>query len=225
MGRTDYVPKRFADFDAFLQVIVEYVLAKTAGNTNIWPHISEAAVNKLNELWLKWHTAYEKTLAPHSSVETRAKNDARKEAESYLRSFVAQYLMFPPVTDEDRAAMHLRNRDKERTPVPAPSTRALLSEIKPLGGFRVEVRFYDEAKPRSRAIPYGYNGCLLCYALGDEKVSDYTALIRTQLMSRTPWTLTFPPESEGKFLSCTTRWQSDKTILGPWGEIMHVVIA
>jgi hypothetical protein len=44
-------------------------------------------------------------------------------------------------------------------------------------------------------------------------------------MTRSPWVVTLPPEAEGKFLSCATRWQNEKAKLGPWTEILHTVIA
>jgi hypothetical protein len=44
-------------------------------------------------------------------------------------------------------------------------------------------------------------------------------------MTRNPWTLELPPEAEGKFLSCTVRWQSETGVLGARGDIQHVVIA
>jgi hypothetical protein len=138
---------------------------------------------------------------------------------------VAQYLKFDPVTNEDRMAMRLRNRDTAHSSVPVPSTRAIITEFKALGGFQVEIRFQDEATPNSAAIPYGDNGCLLNFTWGPEKVSDYAGLTQTQLMTHFRWTLTLPPEAEGKFLSCATRWQSEKADLGPWAEILHTVIA
>jgi hypothetical protein len=138
---------------------------------------------------------------------------------------MAQYLKFDPVTNEDRTAMRLHNRDTVHTAIPVPATRALITELKAKGGFQVEIRFQDEATPDSAAIPYGDNGCLLSFTWGPEKVTDYAALAQTQLMTHNLWTLTLPPQAEGKFLSCATRWQNEKGDLGPWGEILHTVIA
>jgi hypothetical protein len=54
---------------------------------------------------------------------------------------------------------------------------------------------------------------------------DYSALIQSKLMTRSPWTLSLPPEAEKSYLSCASRWQNEKGELGPWGEIQSVVVA
>jgi hypothetical protein len=220
----DVVPARDADFDGWLANLDGYVNSMTA-NGGPWTHIPADKVTALTGHTADWHNAYEKTTGPHTAVDTEAKNDARKAAEAFVRPFMAQYLKFDPVTNEDRTAMHLHNRDTVHTAIPVPATRAIITELKAKGGFQVEIRFQDEATPDSAAIPYGDNGCLLSFTWGPEKVADYAALTQTQLMTHNLWTLTLPPQAEGKFLSCATRWQNEKGDLGPWGEILHTVIA
>jgi hypothetical protein len=220
----DIVPSRDADFDGWLANLTSYVITKTASG-GPFTHIPAEKVTALEGHNTDWHTAYQKTLGPHTAVDTEAKNDVRKAAEGFVRPFIAQYLKFEPVTNEDRTAMRLHNRDTVHTAIPVPTTRALITDLKALGGFQVEIRFQDEATPTSIAIPYGDNGCLLNFTWGPEKVSDYAALTQTQLMTHSPWTITLPPEAEGKFLSCATRWQNEKADLGPWVEILHTVIA
>jgi hypothetical protein len=59
--------------------------------------------------------------------------------------------------------MNLHNRDATHTPIERPATRSLITDLKTLGGFQVEIRFQDEATPDSYAIPYGCNGCLYIF--------------------------------------------------------------
>lgn len=221
----DYIPLRFADFDGWFENLINQILEKTGGPNPAWTHIPAEKVTTLTSRYTAWHTAYEKTMGPHTSVDVEAKNNAKKEAVEFIRPFVAQYLKFDPVTDEDRTAMKLHNRDKHRTPIGVPTTRPIITDLKSLGGFQVEIRFQDEATPRSRAIPYGDNGCLLSYAWGPERITDYKQLTQTQLMTRVPWRLDLPPEAEGKFLSCAARWQNEKAELGRWSDIRVVVVA
>jgi hypothetical protein len=82
-------------------------------------------------------------------VDTEAKNETRTAAEAFVQPFMAQYLKFDPVTNEDRTAMRLHNRDTVHTAIPVPATRALITELKAKGGFQ------DEATPDSAAIPCG----------------------------------------------------------------------
>ncbi|MDR0629442.1 MAG: hypothetical protein LBG24_07400 [Treponema sp.] len=44
-------------------------------------------------------------------MDTEAKNNAKKAAGKFIRPFVAQFLKFDPITNEDRRAMNLHNRD------------------------------------------------------------------------------------------------------------------
>ncbi|GMO69717.1 MAG: hypothetical protein Ta2A_17970 [Treponemataceae bacterium] len=220
----DFVPSRDAEFDGWLAHLTSYVDGKTTGASPAWTHIPAAKVTDLKQRNTDWHTAYAKTLGPHTSVDTEAKDDARKAAEAFARQFVQQYLKFDPVTNEDRTTMNLHNRDTTHSAIEKPTTRALITDLKGLGGFRTEIRFQDEATPGSHAIPYGMNGCVLNYTAGAEKVSDYALLKETVLMTHSPFTLLLEPEAEGKFLSCATRWQSERGELGPWGEIQHIVV-
>jgi hypothetical protein len=219
----DFIPSRDAEFDGWLVNLTAYVDAKVTAGT--WTHIPADKATVLKGHNTDWHTAYSKTLGPHTPVDTEAKNDARKAAEAFARQFVAQYLKFDPVTNEDRTAMNLHNRDTTHTAIGTPTTRALITDLKALGGFQVEIRFQDEATPNSRAIPYGCNGGLLNFTWGAEKSTDYALLKDTKLMTHSPFVLALPPEAEGKFLSCAARWQNERGELGPWGEIQHISVS
>jgi hypothetical protein len=89
---------------------------------------------------------------------------------------VQQFLKFDPVTNEDRTAMNLPNHDDTKTTIGVPATRAVIGELKAIGGFRMEIPFQDETKPNSKQKPYGYNGCLIYYTTGAEKANDYALL-------------------------------------------------
>jgi hypothetical protein len=130
-----------------------------------------------------------------------------------------------PVTDADRLAMGLHNQDRIHSNIPVPSSRSLITGLKNLGGFRVEIRFHDEATAHSHAIPYGMNGCLLIYTWGDAKVTDYALLTADVLMTASPFTLQLPPEAEGKFLSAAAMWQNNKGQKGPLSEIAHIAVS
>jgi hypothetical protein len=219
----DYIPSRDADFDGWFENLVKYVTERTGGASPVWTHIPQSAVDELSAAYTAWHTAYEKTLGAHTKVDTEAKNDARKAGTTVIRPFVQQYLMFPPVTNEDRTAMRLSNKDGTRTPISVPQTRPVITDIRALGGYQIQIYFRDEITPDSRAIPYGCNGCLLNYTWGRERVSDVAALKETQLMTRSPWVITLPPEAQTAFFSCVLRWQS-KGDIGPWGDVQYVVV-
>jgi arylamine N-acetyltransferase len=103
-----------------------YVDGKTTGASPAWSHIPAAKVTDLKQRNTDWHTAYAKTLGPHTSVDMEAKNDARHVAEAFARQFVAQYLKFDPITNEDRTAMNLHNRDTTHTTIGKPTIWAVM---------------------------------------------------------------------------------------------------
>jgi hypothetical protein len=222
----DYIPSRDAEFDGWFENFNNYIAARTSGQTPpAWTHIPAEKTAALADHFAAWHAAYDKTLGPHTEVDTKAKNDRRAEAEHCVRPFVQQYLKFDPVTDEDRIAARVHNHDSTHTTIGAPAGRPVIAGLKALGGFQALIPFHDEHSPESRAIPYGCNGCLLYYAIGPAPIADYALLKETVLMTHSPFTLHLSPEAEGKYLSSAARWQNEKGELGPWSDIEHTVIA
>jgi hypothetical protein len=67
----------------------------------------------------------------------------------------------------------------------------------------------------------------LNFTWGAEKITDYALLKDTKLMtrSRSPFTLSLPPEAEGKFFSGACRWQNERGELGPWGDIQQISVS
>jgi hypothetical protein len=127
MGGKNYILSRDVDFDAFFLYLTHYVETKTSGTLPAWSHILAAAISALLTAYAAWHALYEKTLAPHTPVDTLAKNNAREAAEGVIRPFVSQYLRYPPITDEDRLAMGIPNHDITPTPVPPPDKFRLVA--------------------------------------------------------------------------------------------------
>jgi hypothetical protein len=220
----DYIPAKDAQFDVWFLFLVTYVAQHTAGASPPWPHIPASAVTGLRAAYDNWHNAYFTTVGPHTPGDTLVKNAARKSATDIIRPFVAQYLKFSPVTSDQRKDMGVNERESEHTSVPSPATRAIITDMRAIGGYQAKIWFRDELTPDSRAVPYGYSGCMLNYIWGKERVNDVTEMKNTVLMTRSPWTLTLPPSAQACFLSCVTRWINEKGQVGPWGIPSFVVI-
>jgi hypothetical protein len=112
----DYIPSNDAVFNQWFKFMNQYVAQKCGGSTPEWNHIPQAARTGMENAYISWYTAYSAFLGPHTPVDTEAKNDAKKAAKKVIRPFVNQYLRYPPVTDEDRTAMGIPNRDTTRSP-------------------------------------------------------------------------------------------------------------
>ncbi|MDR1963872.1 MAG: hypothetical protein LBQ50_08845 [Planctomycetaceae bacterium] len=223
-GSNDYMPSKDADFDGWFENLSRYVAERVNPASPIWSFIPLDTAAELSDHYTTWHSKYQVTRGAHTNVDTEAKNDAKKVAKKFIRPFVAQYLKFPPVTDEDRTAMRLHNRDPKPTPIAVPSTRVVITDMRAIGGFQIRIWFRDEQTPNSNAIPYGCNGCLINFAWGKERITDVTALKESKLLTRSPETITLPPESQSEYFSCVMRWQNKKGQLGPWGDVQSIVI-
>jgi hypothetical protein len=218
----DYIPSKDALFDTWFSFLYQYVSQKCAGQTPAWTHIPQAALGVLAELHAAWKTAYSGVIGPHTSVDVEAKNNAKKAAKAGIRPFVNQYLRFPPVTDEDRTAMGIPNRDTTRTPIGKPLTTPVFNTV--IKGIRrVTLRFHDEGTT-SRAIPYGMNGAVVSWKVSDTPITTPEMLDHTELATKSPHILHFAEEYRGKTVYIAMQWQNESGVRGDFGEVQSAVI-
>jgi hypothetical protein len=169
-----------------------------------WTHIPAEKVTALTEHNTAWHTAYAKTIGPHTSG---GHGVQKRRSQGGGRLCPSLYSAVPGVRSRNQRGAHgnaPHNRDTAHSDIPIPATRAIITDLKALGDFQVGIRFQDEAAPTNNAIPYGDNGCLLNFTYGPEKVTNYTALTQPQLIDPLP-VGGYPAPGSGKFLSCATR--------------------
>ncbi|WP_187150889.1 RQC domain-containing protein, partial [Treponema endosymbiont of Eucomonympha sp.] len=104
-----------------------------------WSATTREIIDKELPLRLEMMLPRAATLGAHTAVDTEAKNDAHKSAAAFIRPFVAQYLKFAPVTNEDRTAMGLHSRDDSSSVIPPPATRAAITDIRAVGGYQIKI--------------------------------------------------------------------------------------
>ena len=162
----DYVPSGDKDFNDWFKLLNQYVAQKSGGSSPAWTHIPAAARTALAEAYASWFTAYGATLGPHTPVDTEAKNGAKAAARDLIRPFVNQYLRYPPVSNEDRTAMGIPNKDTIPTTIPPPQAQAEgditfpgvhlveLANIRPVGSFGAP----DLRSDYGVRIYYGFSG-------------------------------------------------------------------
>jgi hypothetical protein len=183
-------------------------------------------MTELIDAYAAWYTAYSKTLGEHSSQDTREKQRVRKETEGVLRHFIQRFLYEPPVTDYDRDEMNLPNHDTTKTPHGEPKTRPVIVKLVPLGGGRLQIYFADETTPDKRARPKDANGAVMASSLTavDVRVTDYSLLTSTELLTRSPFVIELGPQAEGKRFSCALCWQNGH-IKGVFSDIASIVVS
>jgi hypothetical protein len=217
----DYLPRK----EAALIEWGDNFVAEITKNRAEW-EIPAGEIAGVTTALTAFKVLHARAVGPEKSpVIIEEKNEARDEFKAKVRAMVKFRFENPVITNADRVRCGLHLRDTIKTPIGDPATVPVIAELRPLGNSRVEIRFHDEGTPDSRAIPYGYNGCLLQYAWGPERMDDHAALTQSKLMTRVPFTLVLPPEASGQRLSCAACWQNGQGHLGQPSEIQSVVIA
>jgi hypothetical protein len=197
-------------------------MPKISGTPPAWAHIPPEAFTRLQDAYAAWSAAYETFIGPHTKVDTEAKNDAKKAAKAAIRPFVNQYLRFPPVTDEDRTAMGIPNRDNIRTPIGIPKTIPVFTII--IKGIRqVTIPFHNEGTT-SRAIPYGMNGAVVSWKVSDTLITKPKLLDHTELATKSPCILHFDEEDRGKIVSIALQWQNEGGVRGDYSTVESAII-
>jgi hypothetical protein len=220
----DYLPRKDAEFDTWTAFLIEYVGAKRGGPNPAWTHIPDTAYTALTAVYDLWHTAYLKTIGPHTNVDTEAKNDAKAAARAVIRPFVNQYLRFPPVTNEDRTAMGIPNKDTHPTPRKPPETAPLFSIVQ-AGPRALGIVYRDGDKGRKGSKPKGVDGARIYYGVFDAPVADQEELPASVWATRCPHIIRFREADRGKRAWFALKWELRKEHgEGPWSEIQSEIV-
>jgi hypothetical protein len=225
MDMADYIPDKDADFDTWFSFMYQYVSQKCAGQPPAWNHIPQAALSVLGELHTAWKTAYSGVIGPHTPVDTEAKNNVKKAAKAAVRPFVNQYLRFSPVTNEDRTAMGIPNRDTHPTPVPVPDDVPETEVSMPLPRV-LQFRFKRAGAKRWGKPPkvHGMECLWKIEETGDPPPKEVEDLLHSSFATRSPLELTFKESERGKKLYYAVRWETGTVKKGKWSEIMSAII-
>jgi hypothetical protein len=217
-----YVPRSDSEFDAFFSNFLEYVTPKVTSTPPQWPHIPIAAVTALSGLYDVWVEAYAKTKGPHTSVDTTAKNDAKAAGTKSLDEFITRYLLWPPVTDVDLAALMIHLKDKIRTPSEKPTIHVGFA-LKIHQLYEIEIDFWV-LETGKHHVPRNMNGVVLYTLVSDTPITNQADLHNTRLLTKHTNVLTFPPEQQGKMLYVACCWENRRGVEGDWSAIQSIRI-
>jgi hypothetical protein len=222
----DYLNLPDSDFDHFLNNLIQYAAQKCGGGTPEWTHIPAAARQELADVYAAWHSAYEKTLVPHSRVDTEAKNEAKTAAKEKVRPFVNIYLREDQsaVTDMDRTAMSVPNKDKVPSAHPVPDVKPN-TEASPSGKGRHTVRAVNPLTGDHRR-PDLVKGVSFAHRKrkpGDPKnaANDMPSEFQTKTTRDFQWA----EEDYGMVCDYATAYENEGGKRGPWSDVVSVIIA
>jgi hypothetical protein len=218
----DYVPAADAAFDGWFIFLVQYVTAKCVEGT--WEHSPQAARTGLTNARNNWTTAYTNVKGPHTPVDTKAKNDAKKAAEAIIRPFVNQYLRFLPVTDEDRLAMGIHNKDPHPSPVQPPKEGPAYSIVQ-MGPGALGLIYRNGDKGRKGSKPKGMTGAEIHYGVFAEPPLDQEELPGMVWATKVPHIIRFREADRGKRVYFALKWGSRREKCeSPWSEILSEIV-
>lgn len=217
---TDYIPASDADFDAWQQNLVNYVVANAAALG-----LPPADVTSIQGFNGSWGTKYPaaNTATASANAATQEKNDCRSDFEGFLRPLVGRIQSSPSITDAQRQALAITVRSTSRTAVGAPTSKPVAT-IDTSQRLRHTINFVDETTPTSRAKPDGVQGCEIWMKVGDPAPAGPNDVHYLALDTRTPYTVEFEAADAGKTAYYMLRWISTRGETGPWSATVSGTI-
>ncbi|MDR2418051.1 MAG: hypothetical protein LBD79_03250 [Treponema sp.] len=222
----DYLTLTDSDFDKFFKVFIKYTDEKCEGSPPEWTHIPATTRADLKTLYTAWSTAYAKTIEPHTPVDTKAKNEAKDEAKAKIRPFVNLYLREdqPAVTDIDRTAMGIPNKDKTPTHHPVPDIKPETEAVPSGKGRHTVIAMNPQAKNKKK--PPLVTGVAFAHRVrsSDEAkvpAQDMPSDFQVKTTREFQWT----EDLYGKIADYATAYENEGGKRGPWSDVVSVIIA
>jgi hypothetical protein len=214
----DYIPKK----DSEVVTWGSNFNSKVSANASNWG-IPLEEVAELQSSYDVFVPLYKKADSPDSTtVIVAQKNAARKKYVALVRGMAGFRLKNPIITDAERLDMGLHVHDATPTTIDVPKTHPdMLIEV--LDFRRLNVSFHDQGTT-SKAKPYGVVGAVFKFTVLDEAATDYSALNRSVMATRSPHTFEFTEDERKKIFSVAVCWQNEKGQTGPFSEIATAII-
>lgn len=168
-------------------------------------------------------TAYSAALAlatnpaTRTSVSVTTKDVSRATLVALIRSQVAKIQGTLTVTNGQKTALGITVRKTTRTPIPAPTTRPLLTVVRSNGPV-LDIRLNDELTPDARAYPFGVIQCQVFMFVGvtpGVNLDDYTLLAT---VGRSINSLDVTSVAQGAQMTFISRWVNRRGGTGPQSD-------
>lgn len=174
-----------------------------------------------------FQTAFMVAIAPatRTPVSVAAKDVAKIGMLDVVRPYAVQISMNAGVLPSDKIAIGVNPRTSGLTPVTAPTSAPVLSLI---GATFLQhlLRYRDESAPStSRAKPTNVTQLQLFGAVSATVVSDPSTLPLLGVFTKVPVTVTWDASARAKTAYYAARWQTRTGLVGPWSDVVPIVVA
>jgi hypothetical protein len=157
-------------------------------------------------------------------VDTEAKNNAKAAARAAARPFVNQYLRFPPVTNEDRTAMGIPNRNPRPGPIKPPEMGPAFAVVQS-GPRMLGIVYRDGETGKKGSKPPGVQGARIYYGVFDTAPTAQEELPASVWATRCPHLITFRETDRGRRAYFALQWEIRKEHgESPWSEILSELV-
>ncbi|MDR1865339.1 MAG: hypothetical protein LBR08_07185 [Bacteroidales bacterium] len=84
--------------------------------------------------------------------------------------------------------------------------------------------YFRDYGSEKRGKPYGIHGAEVRWGIRDAPPADVDDLIRSEFATKSPYVLEFKESDRGKTVYLCTRWENNRGVKGPFGEITSAII-
>jgi hypothetical protein len=222
----DYLNLSDTNFDKFFKRIINYTDMKCDGDNPEWTHIPLSYRADLKSSYAVWAAAYAKTLVPHTPVDTQAKNEAKLAGKAKIRPFVNLFLREdqPAVTDMDRTAIGVPNKDKNQTPHPVPDLKPETEAVPSGKGKHTVVAINPSA--RNKKKPALVSGVAFAHRVRNiDEPKIMAEDMPSDFQVKTTRDFQWSEELYGKIVDYATAYENSGGKRGPWSDVVSVIIA
>lgn len=218
---SSYIPTREADMDNWINNFKTLIAANP---TNYGLAAGDAT--SITTAYTNWHAAYLAAINPSTRTKPTvdAKNAQKAIVLGVVRSYAQTIQANHAVSDALKMGIGLHVRDVTPTPVPAPSTKPVLSIALTDQGY-MNLTAADEATPSKRARPTGSVGMLLYRAVAADSVNDPAQATFLTFVGKPAATSNFTSADRGKVATYFARWTNARGEVGPWSNAVSGAIA
>lgn len=220
MATKDYIPADDAGLVAFAQTFNSYL-------DNVLPSLGliAADITPLGSKLAIFSGSYDDNNQKQATARAAraAKDDARVELVTALRSLAKRIQAFPAVTSADLSQLGLTIKDTTPTAVPAPTSQPVLF-VDTSNRLQHSVSFKDSLTPLSNAKPDKVHGCEIYSYSGvgvPNPLEDYKFL---GVATKSPFKVDYGQDMAGKMVRYIARWANRNGQTGPLSDDISATV-
>jgi hypothetical protein len=217
-----YIPSRNAAFVAWLANFSTLITASPATYGLMAGDATTIAAQKtaINAAYALITSPSTKTAATVSAY-----NTAKVIALAVARPYAQTISLNAGVSSANKTALGVNPRTSTPTPITAPTTAPALTNVSTSTAGTI-IRYRDAtASPSVKAKPFGVIGLQLFATGSTTPITDPALLPLVATVTKSPFQVTLGSAFAGQHGYFAARWITRKGLVGPWSNILNVIVA